>query len=122
MSKVSKQVYVELNNRSDFHEILKHNPGVIVIKLGATWCAPCKKIKALVNTLFLRTSDKVLCFDLDVDEMFDVYAYFKKNKLVNGIPVILVWKKGNTSVAADYSVTGSDTVKINNLFKNYINV
>lgn len=122
MSKVSKQVYVELNNRKDFHEILKHNPGVIVIKLGATWCKPCQKIKTLVNNLFLHTSDTVLCFDLDVDDMFDVYAYFKKNKLVNGIPVILVWKKGNTSLAPDYSVTGSDTVKINNLFKNNINV
>jgi len=122
MSKGVKKVYVELNNRKDFHEILQHNPGVIVIKLGATWCKPCQKIKTLVNNLFLRTSDKVLCFDLDVDEMFDVYAYFKKNKLVNGIPVILVWKKGNTSLAPDYSVTGSDTVKINNLFKNNINV
>ena len=122
MSKVSKQVYVELNNRADFHEILKHNPGVIVIKLGATWCKPCQKIKNQVNNLFLRTSDKVLCFDLDVDEMFDIYAYFKKNKMVNGIPAILVWKKGNTSVVADYSVTGSNTAKINHLFQNNINV
>ena len=122
MSKLSKQVYVELHNRSDFHEILKVNPGIIILKLGATWCKPCQLIKSLVNSLFLQTSDNVLCFDLDVDDMFDIYSYLKKNKMVNGIPAILVWKKGNTSLAPDYSVTGSDTVKINNLFKNNINV
>jgi len=57
-----------------------------------------------------------------VDDMFDIYSYLKKNKMVNGIPAILVWKKGNTSVVADYSVTGADTAKINSLFKNNINV
>lgn len=117
---VSKQVYVELNNTEELHLLLQHNPGIIIIKLGATWCKPCKKIKSPVNELFLKTPDNVLCFDLDVDEMFKVYTYLKKHKRVNGIPAILVWKKGNTSVIPDYSVTGSNMNKINNLFQNNI--
>ena len=122
MSELSKQVYIELNNRSELQELLKYNPGTIVIKLGATWCKPCQRIKSQVNSLFLRTAENVLCFDLDVDDMFDIYAYLKKNKMVNGIPAILVWKKGNTSIVADYSVTGSDTNKIDQLFQNNINI
>lgn len=117
---ISKKVYVELNSRQELYELLCNNPGIIIIKLGATWCKPCQKIKAQVNELFLRTPDSVLCFDLDVDEMFDVYAFLKKNKRVNGIPAILVWKKGNTTIVPDYSVTGSNMKTIYSLFQNNI--
>jgi thioredoxin-like negative regulator of GroEL len=122
MNPISKKVYIELNSRRDLHIMLHHNPGTIVIKLGATWCKPCQKIKSLVNHLFLQTADDVLCFDLDVDEMFDVYAYLKKNKMVRSIPAILVWKKGNTSVAPNYSINSSDMNEIKYLFQNNITV
>ena len=116
----SKQVYIELNSKEELHELLKHNPGVIIIKLGATWCKPCMKIKDQVDELFLNTPANVLCFDLDVDKMFNVFAYLKKHRRINGIPAIIAWKKGNTSVIPDYSVTGSNIDRINTLFKNII--
>ncbi len=28
-------------------DMLQENPGLILIKLGATWCGPCKKIEPL---------------------------------------------------------------------------
>ena len=50
----------------------------------------------------------VLCCDLDVDECDDLYAMMKSKRMVNGIPVILCYKKGNTSYIPDDSVTGAD--------------
>ena len=35
---------VEEFSRSDFEELLRQNPGKVVLKFGATWCGPCKLI------------------------------------------------------------------------------
>ena len=37
--------------------------------------------------------------------------------MVNGIPVILVYKRGNVSFAPDDSVTGSDPAQLDAFFK-----
>ena len=115
---MEKKVYLEINNREQFFEILKANPGVCIIKFTATWCKPCQKIKNQVNKLFMTTNSSTICFDLDVDDMFDLYAYFKKQKLVKGIPAMFAYKKGNLSINPDYSVSGSDIESINTFFKN----
>jgi hypothetical protein len=47
----------------------------------------------------------------------DLYAYLKKNKMVNGIPVMLMYKKGNASFIPDDSVTGADPAALDAFFK-----
>ena len=68
----------------------------------------------------INTNTNIICFDLDVDEMFDIYSYFKKNKLVNGIPAIFAYKKGNESFVPDYSVSGANISNIDKFFNNII--
>ena len=34
------EVIEEIEDKADFFDILKRNPGVVVIKFGAEWCAP----------------------------------------------------------------------------------
>ena len=38
----TKSIITGFNNRNEFLNALKMNPGVIIIKFGAEWCAPCK--------------------------------------------------------------------------------
>jgi hypothetical protein len=59
----------------------------------------------------------VVCADIDVDESFDLYAHLKQKKMVNGIPVILMFKKGNVSYIPDDSVTGADPAALDAFFK-----
>ena len=87
------------------------------MKLGATWCGPCKKIAPVLEGFFATSPDNVLCADIDVDECDDLYAMMKSKRMVNGIPVILCYKKGNTSYIPDDSVTGADPGKISAFFK-----
>ena len=104
-------------NRDIFMELLTKNPGLIVIKFGAKWCGPCKRIKNVVYGFFASSPDDVLCCDIDVDESTDIYSFLKSKKMVNGIPVILCYKKGNTSFIPDDSVVGADPSELDRFFR-----
>ena len=112
-----KTVITYFKSRDQFLRLLENNPGLIVIKLGATWCGPCKKIKPVVDAFFASSPDNVICCEIDVDESFDLYSYYKNKKMVNGIPVILCYKRGNTSYIPDDSITGSDPLQLDMFFK-----
>ena len=103
------QVNYRIESRQFFMDMLKKNPGYIVIKLGADWCMPCKHIHNHVHEFFsLCPQDNVICFDLNVDECGDVYSFLKSKKMVNGIPAILVYEKGNESFIPDDMHIGGD--------------
>ena len=112
-----KEIIAEIPNRETFLRLLKVNPGLLIIKLGATWCGPCKQINHIVHGFFSQSPPNVLCADIDVDVCFDFYSYLKSKKMVNGIPVLLCYKKGNENFAPDDSVTGSDPVQLDHFFK-----
>ena len=112
-----KTVITQFKSREDFMRLLQNNPGLIVLKMGATWCGPCKRIKPVLDGFFASSPDNVICCDIDVDECADLYSYFKSKRMVNGIPVILAYKKGNTSYIPDDSVTGADPSQLDQFFR-----
>jgi thiol-disulfide isomerase/thioredoxin len=112
-----KTIISFFQNRDEFIKLLQKNPGLVIIKFGATWCGPCKRIKPVLDGFFLTSPDNVICCDIDVDESFDLYSYFKSKKMVNGIPVILCYKKGNISFIPDDSIVGADPVELDKFFK-----
>jgi thioredoxin-like negative regulator of GroEL len=113
----TKTIITYFRDRNQLLLLLEKNPGLIIIKLGASWCRPCKTIKPVVDAFFASSPDNVLCCDIDVDESSDVYSYYKSKKMVNGIPVILCYKKGNIGYIPDDSVTGSDPAQLDAFFK-----
>jgi thiol-disulfide isomerase/thioredoxin len=114
---MSKQVISEIPNREAFFHLLQNNPGLIVLKLGAEWCGPCKQIKNVVHAFFATSPAQVVCGDIDVDQSFDFYSFLKSKKMVNGIPVLLCYKKGNVTFIPDDIITGSDPGELHNFFK-----
>lgn len=113
----SKVIISKFDSRQDFFNLLTNNPGLVILKLGAEWCGPCKKIAPILEAFFLTSPDTVVCADIDVDESFDLYAYLKNKKMVNGIPVIMCYKKGNTSFIPDDTITGADPVQLDAFFR-----
>jgi hypothetical protein len=49
---------------------------------------------------------------IDVDESFELYAFLKNKKMVNGIPAILAYYKGNLHYAPDDGVIGANNTEI----------
>lgn len=113
---MSKQIVSEIANRQAFFHLLEHNPGLIIIKLGAQWCPGCITIEKPIHGFFASSPQEVVCADIDVDQCFDFYAFLKSKKMVNGIPVILCYKKGNNTFIPDDSHTGSDAQGLHNFF------
>lgn len=113
---MSKQIVSEIANRDAFLLLLQNNPGLIVLKFGATWCGPCKTIEKSVHGFFASSPPEVVCGDIDVDRSFDVYSFLKSKKMVNGIPVLMCYKKGNSSYIPDDIVTGSNPAELHNFF------
>ena len=113
---MSKQIISEIENRDAFMTLLQHNPGLIVLKLGAEWCGPCKTIKQAVHGFFASSPPEVVCGDIDVDKSFDFYSFLKSKKMVNGIPALICYKKGNSTYIPDDIVTGANSQQLHNFF------
>lgn len=108
---------MQLKTRDEFQTILQRNPGLIFIKLGATWCKPCEIIADVVDEIFSKMPEEALTIKVDVDESFDFFAFLKAKKMVQGIPTILCYHKGNESYIPDDSVSGTDTKQIYDFFR-----
>lgn len=118
----TKTIVTEFESRHQFLDFLKSNPGFVVVKLGAEWCGPCKKIHNEVNDFFSRCPENVICCDIDVDDSFDLYAFLKTKKMVTGIPVIMVWKQGSVEYIPDYSYVGADKEGLANFVNMMLNI
>jgi thiol:disulfide interchange protein len=96
--------------------ILEENPGMVFIKFSADWCKPCQKIKSHVDQWFIRMPDTVQVVTVDIDEDFEVYAFLKNKRMLNGIPAILMYRKGNVDIAYDEIVSSSNIQHVDEFF------
>jgi thioredoxin 1 len=118
---IPENVITEMSKAS-FSQLLQTNKGILIIKFGAEWCGPCKKIDPLVyewmNKLSIQSN--VQCAIIDIDDNFEIYAFLKSKKMVNGVPVILCYKKGNVTWVPDKAIVGADEKQVNLFFQECI--
>ena len=118
MSSVSLPILTELPSKVAFQQALDSNPGVVIIKFGAEWCGPCKKIEGHVKVLMNSMPANVQSYIIDIDDSLEVYSFLKNKKMVNGIPVLLAYYKNDEpTYIPDDVIIGADVVKINDFFE-----
>jgi thioredoxin-like negative regulator of GroEL len=105
-----------IENRQALLELLRTNPGLIFIKFGAEWCAPCKKIEKDLEVHYQNMSDNIQCVVLDIDNSIDVYAYLKSKKIVTSIPSVICYQKGSVTYVPDDVYSGSDKKELDSFF------
>lgn len=122
-----KNIYSELDVKTlkELLNVLDNSTNqenaAIIIKFGASWCAPCQTIKSTVHKNFEQLSPNFILFDLDVDDNLELYMVLKKVKMVTSIPTLLgyckVEERSSTSwYAPQISYIGSDKNQVNNFF------
>jgi thiol-disulfide isomerase/thioredoxin len=114
---MSNPIITNIKTANDLSDHLEINPGIVIIKLGATWCQPCKKIEPVtmswLNKLEHENISRVV---LDIDECIDLYGFLKKKRVVKGVPSLLAYYKENTHYIPDDMCFGSDEAETNAFF------
>jgi thioredoxin-like negative regulator of GroEL len=103
-----KIIISKLDKLTDMMKCLQENPGIFIMKLGAEWCGPCKRIEGLVKSCMDQAPANVQCAIIDVDDSIEIYSFLKNRRTINGIPAILAYYKGNLNYIPDDMVIGSD--------------
>ena len=120
-SSAGASFFTEIRNRDHFSDILANNPGYVILKFGAPWCGPCKTVAPTINQWKPHLPKNVHYYDIDIDVNMEIYGYLKTRKMVNGIPCVLVYKRGNTTYIPDDAALGGNVFDINNLFNGVAN-
>jgi thiol-disulfide isomerase/thioredoxin len=105
-----------IENKDALLKLLTENTGIIVLKFGAEWCGPCKKIEGLVGDWFKKMPTNVQTGVIDIDDNFELYAFLKKKRMIQGIPAIFRYNSGNTNYIPDDIVSGADKTQIDAFF------
>ena len=90
---------------------------LIVVKFGAEWCGPCKKIKPLWNEWISIAPSNIVIVDIDIDENLELYVQLKAKKMVKGVPTILAFYgdvKRDQWYIPDDSVSGGNEGDVKN--------
>lgn len=111
------EIITSMPNIETFRQCLEDNPCVFIVKMGAKWCGPCKRIETFLQSCYSAAPENVQLAVLDVDECESLYGFLKSKKVVSGVPAILVYYKGNTHYIPDDVVIGADIPQINLLFQ-----
>ena len=122
---MSNTDYVIMETREDLKNYLKNTASdTTIIKLTATWCRPCKMIEPVIQQLnnhYMTKNKNYEYIEVDVDNATDIYAFFKKMRMANGIPTILCFKKNMYSDSHFYvpykCMTGADPNGVTQFFK-----
>lgn len=100
-----------------FNQLLEANTGILVFKFGAEWCNPCKTIEPALNTLFAQMPNNVQCFVIDIDQSSELYSLFKNKRVFKGVPTVVAYYFGNTSIYPDDMNVGADLQQLNLFFE-----
>lgn len=98
--------------RADFFSKLTENNSVIVIFFTGKNCVPCEKIKPYVKEKM--NMYEIICLDRENDS--DLYSAMRAKGQLKGVPSLLAYKKGNLSIIADLSVSGSNVNEVECFF------
>lgn len=109
-------VISKINDKKHFQQLLESNPGVFIIKFGATWCAPCKKIEKDVEEHISNMPMNVQCAVVDVDECMELYGFLRTKKMIKTIPALLAYYEENNSYIPDEFVSSSDKKDVKMFF------
>lgn len=115
------EIITKISSRQELLELIRSNRGILVLKFGAEWCGPCKRIEQLVKDWFSIMPANVRCGIIDCDESFDVYAFYKSKKIIRTIPAILRFNDDNDHWAPDDAIFTSDNDELNAFFQKIIN-
>lgn len=88
---------------------------IVLVFFTSTDCSPCKTIKPYVQEKLAMCPYVCLQLDRTIDS--DVYAALQSKKQVKGVPSLLAYAKGNQTLMANVSISGTNQNEIDCFFE-----
>ena len=116
---IKKSVITRFESNEKFMNLLQYNQGIIILKIGASWCKPCHQIKPVVDAFFASSPPNVVCADIDIVDKSneELYLTLKRQLRLQGIPCLLMYRAETKSFTPDEMITGTDPAKLHYFFK-----
>ena len=108
-------------------------PGIniIIIKFGASWCGPCKKISPVYKQFIQdinrnnNINNNIVFADIDIDTDInnELYSTLKRLKMIKGVPTIMAFYKNKNRehwYVPDDTVNGYNIEHLNAFFNRCI--
>ena len=110
----------KLKTRVELEELLQNNTGIIVIKLGAEWCGPCKAIEPIVKEFFDNSPNNCLCVSIDIDESIDIFAMYKRFRVLKGIPGLVCYTNEDDGIYPSIVCNTASEVQVLKFFNDCV--
>lgn len=81
----------EPTNDPWFRQAVLENSHPMVVKFGADWCGPCRRMDAAIDDLEPRFSSRAKFLKIDIDKRPELFTHYGSGK---GIPQIMIFKDG----------------------------
>lgn len=101
-----------MKTRAELLEAIAENRGTLVVKVGAAWCGPCKRIQEPWSAFADGAPDGVAAISVDCDQSPDLYAFLRGKRMVTGLPTIMAWQFPSHEIACTASLSGGDPEKV----------
>ena len=103
-------------------QLITRNNGLLFFCFSATWCGPCQRIKETLHHWIQQYSGRTgITFILyDIDEHDELYSFYRKKRLLTGIPAIIVFDRNNKTPVFSDVVNSSDVNEINMFFTKWL--
>lgn len=107
-------------DRKSFAAMMTDLPSeaVVVAKIGAEWCRPCREIARYVDMHMynLNLPPNVFIYIIDFDLSDDLFSYLSSRKVITGIPALLMYTASDVPIAPSDVYCGTDETAIDNFF------
>jgi len=94
---------------------------VYIMKFTAPWCRPCRRINPVVEEWSVALSGHVQTCVVNIDEELDIYSFFKRKRILRGVPAILAWVPDLPPEHAEYqphdSVCSGDVAEVDQFYQ-----
>ena len=100
--------------RTDFLSLLEKNESTLIVFITSVDCRPCTVIKPLVQAKVEEFN--VPCVYIDRTDDADVFSALLSKRQLKGTPSLLAYAKGNVSLIANLSISGTNEHEINAFF------
>lgn len=86
---LTKDENIQEVSLDDFKKLLLSDKPVL-IDFHTIWCAPCKKMAPIIDSIEIEYKDSAIVMRIDVDKSKDVANTYK----IEGVPVFILFKNG----------------------------